>query len=301
MKILITGATGLIGKVVCKKALAKGYKINFLTTSKSKINSLDGCKGFYWDPFKGIIDLNAFKEVSYLINLSGDSIANRWTTKHRNKIIESRVLSANILYNSLIDLQINLKGIISASAIGYYPDTYHYYDEYNLCSAENFIQKVVEKWEKASTELETQTQNLTIVRIGLVMSGKGGILSNIVPSIRFCLGSAFGSGNQWQSWIHIDDLAGIFLHIIKNNLTGTINAVAPNPVTQNQLIKSLARHLNRPLILPNIPKLLVKLILGDRSQLVLSSQKISSRKIEASGFNFKFRDLENAIKDLKIK
>ena len=150
-------------------------------------------------------------------------------------------------------------------------------------------------------ELETQTQNLTIIRIGLVMSAKGGILSNIVPSVRFCLGSAFGSGNQWQSWIHIDDLAGIFLHVIKNNLRGTINAVAPNPVTQNQLMKSLGKHLNRPIILPNIPKSLVKLILGDRSQLVLSSQKISSRKIEASGFNFEFRDFENAIKDLKIK
>ena len=301
MKILITGATGLIGKVISKKALAKGYKVNFLTTSKSKINSLSGCEGFYWNPLKGIIDLNAFKEVSYLINLAGDSIANRWTTKHRNKIIESRVLSANIIYNSLIDLQINLKGIISASAIGYYPDTYEYYDESNLCFPENFLQKVTDKWEKAITELETQTQNLTIIRIGLVMSSKGGILSNIVPSIRFCLGSAFGSGNQWQSWIHIDDLAEIFLHVIKNNLTGIINAVAPNPVTQNQLIKSLGRNLNRPLILPNIPKFLVKLILGDRSQLVLSSQKISSRKIEASGFNFKFRDFENAIKNLKIK
>ena len=301
MKILITGATGLIGKVISKKALAKGYKVNFLTTSKSKINSLSGCKGFYWNPLKGIIDLNAFKEVSYLINLAGDSIANRWTTKHKNKIIESRVLSANIIYNSLIDLQINLKGIISASAIGYYPDTYEYYDESNLCFPENFLQKVTDKWEKAITELETQTQNLTIIRIGLVMSAKGGILSNIVPSVRFCLGSAFGSGNQWQSWIHIDDLAGIFLHVIKNNLRGTINAVAPNPVTQNQLMKSLGKHLKRPIILPNIPKSLVKLILGDRSQLVLSSQKISSRKIEASGFNFEFRDFENAIKDLKIK
>lgn len=301
MKILITGASGLIGRVISKKALKKGYEVNFLTTTKKKINSIDGCKGFYWDPKKGVIDLNAFDGVTHIINLAGASISKRWTKKHKNKIIESRVLSAKIIYNSLIDLQIKLKGIISASAIGYYPDGQNYYDESDSCLPENFLQRVVQKWEKGIIELETRTQNLLILRIGLVISSEGGILSYIVPAVKFCLGSAFGSGNQWQSWIHIDDLAEIFLYSIENSLSGVINAVAPNPITQNKLIKSLANYLKRPLILPNIPSFVAKFFFKERSQLFLCSQKISSKKIEKKGFQFKYKIFENAISDLKIK
>ena len=301
MKILITGATGLIGRVISIKLLNKGYRVNFLTTSKKKINSIDGCNGFYWDPQKGVIDLNAFDGVTHLINLAGTSISRRWTNKHKNKIIESRVLSANIIYNSLIDLQIKLKGIISASAIGYYPNSEKYFNESDSFLPENFLQRVVQKWEKAITELETHTQNLLILRIGLVISSKGGILSYIVPPIKFCFGSAFGSGNQWQSWIHIDDLAEIFLYSIENSLSGIINAVAPCPITQNKLIKSLANYLNRPIIFPNIPNFVVKFFFNERSQLFLGSQKISSKKIEKKGFKFKFKIFENAISDLKIK
>ncbi len=301
MKILITGASGLIGRVISKKALNKGYEVNFLTTNKKKINSIDGCKGFYWNPQKGIVDLNAFDGVTHLINLAGASISKRWTKKHKNKIIESRVLSAKIIYNSLIELQMQLNGIISASAIGYYPDSQNYYDESELCLPKNFLQKVVQKWEKAIIELETHTQNLLILRIGLVISSKGGILSYIVPAVKFYLGSAFGSGNQWQSWIHIDDLSEIFLYSIENCFSGVINAVAPSPVTQNKLINSLANYLKRPLILPNIPSFVVRFFFKERSQLLLSSQKISSKKIEKKGFSFKYKIFENAISDLEIK
>jgi len=301
MKILVTGATGLIGKVIIRKALKKGYKVNFLTSEKSKINSIPGGEGYYWKPIKGIIDLNAFKGVTHLINLAGESISGRWTSRYKNQIIESRVLSANLISNALIDLQINLKGIISASAIGYYSDSNKLFNESDLCVPETFLQKVVEKWENSISELEIYTQNLSIVRIGLVISDMGGILSKITPPIKFCLGSAFGSGKQWQSWIHIDDICEIFLHIIENNIKGVINGVAPNPITQNELIKYLADFLDKPLIFPNVPKLLIKLLLSERSELLLSSHKVSSKKIERTGYKFRYPLFKNAIDNFKVK
>ena len=300
-KILITGATGLVGRNLVIKALKKGYSINFLTTQKHKINSLKGCKGFYWDPFKGKIDLDAFKNTSYIVNLAGSSISNKWSKSYKIKIIESRVLSSQILYNSLVDINHKLKGIVSASAIGYYPSSLDmYYKESDIFNPENYLQKVVDKWESSVDELETYSNNTIKLRIGLVLSDQGGFLLKLLLPVKFGLGSSFGLGNQWQSWIHIEDLSNLILHGLEKNLNGVYNAVAPNPITQNELVTSLGKRINRPVFLPNIPKKIIETIFGDRSQLLLDSHRVSSDKILKSKFKFEFEKFEQAIKNLKL-
>ena len=162
MKILITGATGLVGRNLANKALDRGFSVNFLTTQKKEIDSIMGCKGFYWNPYRGQIDLKAFEGVSHLINLAGASISKPWTKKHRRKIIESRVLSSQILYNSLVDLHLELDGIVSASAIGYYPSSLDkLYNESDTFNSESFLQGVVEKWENSIDELEIHSKYLS--------------------------------------------------------------------------------------------------------------------------------------------
>ena len=301
MKILITGATGLIGRKLVTKLLSNDYSINFLTSNKKKINSIPNCKGFYWNPQKGKIDKSAFNGVSYLINLAGVSISKPWTTKNKKNIVQSRILSSQIIYNSLVDINHKLDGLVSASAIGYYPSSKNlFYEETYSYNNEGFLGTVVEKWENSLNELEVHTNQLCKLRIGLVLSDNGGVLSKMTLPIKMGLGSAFGSGDQWQSWIHIDDLTELILYSLENKFSGVYNAVAPNPVTQNNLIKVLARKLKRPIILPNISKYILKIFLKERSHLILDSHKVSSKKVLETGFKFRFNKIDQAIRNLKL-
>jgi uncharacterized protein (TIGR01777 family) len=156
----------------------------------------------------------------------------------------------------------------------------------------------VSAWEEKTGEFKTLGLRVSKVRIGLVMSDKGGALPEIAKPINYYAGAAFGSGEQWQSWIHIDDLVELFIYAAKYQITGVYNAVAPNPVTNTELTKSIAKQINKPLILPNVPSFVLKLMLGEMSTIVLSSQLVSSKKIVSKGFQFEYSYLKNALKDL---
>lgn len=301
MKILITGATGLLGRDLIIKLLDKGYKINFLTTQQNKIDSIYGCKGFYWNPIRGEIDLNSFENITHLINLAGESISKPWTKKYKIKLIQSRVLSSQVILNSLEDLNLKLDSIISASAIGYYPSSYtKVFKESVTYSPENFLQKIVCKWETSVNELEIHSKRLVKLRFGVVLSDKGGVLSKLTIPIKFGFGSSFGSGKQWQSWIHIEDVSNLILHSLERNLNGIFNAVSPNPIPQFELIKCLGKRLKRPIFFPNIPEKIVDIFLGERSRLLLDSHNVSADKVLKSGFKFNFVDFNHAIKNLKL-
>ena len=218
MKILITGATGLIGKKLTADLLSKGYSVNYLTTRKSKIKSSKQINGYYWDPEKDIIDLQCFKNVDTIINLAGSNIAKRWTNSNKLEILKSRTQSLILLRDSIFKNNLKIKKIISASAIGIYPSSYdRVYSENNNLISNNFLGKVVNEWELAVSSFNDLKIEIAIVRIGLVLSKDGGILSKSLLPIKFGFGSFFGSGNQWQSWIHIQDISNIFCHILKND------------------------------------------------------------------------------------
>ena len=299
MKILITGATGLIGKKLTADLLSKGYSVNYLTTRKSKIKSSKQINGYYWDPEKDIIDLQCFKNVDTIINLAGSNIAKRWTNPNKLEILKSRTQSLILLRDSIVKNNLKIKKIISASAIGIYPNSYdRVYSENNNLISNNFLGKVVNEWELAVSSFNDLKIEIAIVRIGLVLSKDGGILSKSLLPIKLGFGSFFGSGNQWQSWIHIQDISNIFCHILKNDLVGIFNGVSPNPITNKDFTIKLAKFLNRPLLLPKIPKWLMSLILGEMHIIIFESQNIACDRLNKTEFNFNFDNFDEAIVDL---
>ena len=301
MRILIAGATGIIGKSLIGKFIKSGYLISYLTTSQSKINFFNNAKGYFWDPSKGYIDTNCFNDVTCIINLSGHSVSNIWTKKNKEKIIDSRIISTKLLFDNIKLKKNNLKieNYISASAIGCYQSSMNkIYYEKSETHKNSFLQKLVFEWENEASKFNLIGCNVSLIRIGLVLSKSGGILRPLKLFSNFGLGTAFGNGNQFQSWIHLEDLASIFLFIVENKLGGIYNAVAPNPVSQKELLKSISKRLNRPFFLPSIPSFILKKLIGEMSTLVLDSHNVSSSKIINKGFNFKHPYLKMALKDL---
>lgn len=299
MRVLITGATGLIGQEIVKLCHKKDIAVNYLTTSKSKIEQEENYQGFYWNPKKQDIDTNCFNDVNAIIHLAGATVSKRWTAAYKKEILSSRIEGTQLLINVLKGETHTIQQVISASAIGIYPDSLiNYYDETFKDFDNTFLSDVVKAWEQEVDEFTKVNITVSKVRIGLVLSNKGGALQEMVKPIKYGLGAAFGTGKQWQSWIHINDLARLFLYVLKHQLAGIYNGVAPNPVTNLELTKTIAKVLSKPLFLPNIPKFFMKLVLGDMHTLLFESQRVSSKKIEDKGFHFNQHHLQPALEHL---
>ena len=299
MKILITGATGLIGTELVALLLQNGITVHYLTTSKKKIESQPNYHGFYWNPEQGIMDENALMGVDSIIHLAGATISKSWTAKYKQEIIESRILSSNVLFKVLKEYPNSVKQIISASAIGIYPDNLtKLYVEEEPAVDDSFLGKVVVKWEESVNKFKLLNIKVAKIRTGIVLSNKGGALVEMMKPIKMGLGSPFGSGKQIQSWIHIHDLVELYFYVATNQLEGVFNAVAPNPVTNKKLTQDIASILKKPLFMPNIPQFLMKIILGEMHVILFSSQNVSAKKIEGEGFRFKFKQLDSALKNL---
>jgi hypothetical protein len=299
VRILITGATGLVGREIVKLCHYEGIKVNYLTTAKAKLSYQDNYKGFYWNPSANEIDTTCFEGVEAIINLVGASISKRWTDSYKTEILESRTQTAQLLKTTIDKHKFPVKQIISASAIGIYPSSLvNYYEEDTVEKATSFLGQVVERWEAAVDAFTQSDITVCKIRIGLVLSNNGGALPEIVRPIKFGVGAAFGSGEQWQSWIHITDLARLFIFTLKENLEGVYNGVAPNPVSNTELTKAAAKILSKPLIVPNIPKFIMELLLGKMHMLLFESQRVSSQKIENKGFDFNYVHLEPALQEV---
>ena len=296
MTILITGATGLVGQELVNLLLQNGYTIHYLSTSKSKLVSQNNYKGFFWNPKKSEIDTNALTGVEVIIHLAGASVAKKWTTAYKEEIIESRVLSTQLLYQTLQKNSHQVKQIISASAVGIYPDSLtDIYHETDLDIDVSFLGNVVKQWENEVSQFEKLEIIVSKIRIGIVLAKNGGALQEMAKPIKYGVGAAFGSGEQYQSWIHVQDLVAIFQFVMENRLPGIYNGVAPYPVTNSELTKAIAKTLGKPLFFPNIPKFVMKLILGEMHQILFSSQHVSCRKILDENFQFKFASLDKAL------
>ncbi len=298
-KVLITGATGLIGSKLAKTCLHAGIEVNYLTTSKEKIEKTEKYKGFYWNPKEGKIDSEAFEGVTAIINLVGATIAKRWTSSYKKVIIESRVESMKLIYNTLENIEHDVSHFISASGVNIYPNSEtKLYTEESEEVDDNFLAKVVVAWEKAASKFKNLGMEVTKVRTGMVLAKNDGALPKLVQPIKLGLGAPLGDGNQWQSWIHIDDIVGIYMFILQNQIEGIFNAVAPNPIQNKKLTKLIANHYGNPLWLPNVPAFALKLVLGEMYVLVVEGQLVSSKKIEELGYRFKFYNIEPALQDL---
>ena len=299
MKILITGATGLIGKELVKLLIEKGHTIHYLTTSKNKIQDKSNYFGYYWDPEKGIFDENCLIGVDTIVHLAGANIAKRWTNNYKQEIIESRTLSSELLFNALKKNPHQVKQIVSASGTAIYPESHtKMYDETTTEKEDSFLANVVVKWEESVDRFQTLGLKVCKLRTGVVFANNGGALPEMVKPIKLGFGAAMGNGKQIQSWIHIKDLVALYYFVIQNQLEGVFNAVSPNSISNADLTKAIAKALHKPLFLPNIPEFVMKMILGEMRVLLFSSKNLSANKIKECGFKFQFPEAKHALNDL---
>ena len=300
MKILITGGSGTLGKEIANLVLKKKNEVNILTRNKNLKSHNPRLKYFYWNPKKEDIDLDCFNGVDCVINLAGFSVFSLWTRSNRTKIFDSRVGSTNFILNILQKNKIKIKSFVNASAIAAYRDSSDFISSENdsINNPNSFINQVVVKWEGEVKKFESKLPDISfsIMRIGLVLSKSGGLFKICKMLSKFLILSPLGSGNQWQSWIHEQDAAKIILLSCENSWRGTYNLVAPKPVKQNELINKIAIFNKSRVIFPNIPSFIVKLVFGEMSEVILSSQKVKSVKLSESDFSFK--NIDDALKEL---
>lgn len=298
MKILITGATGLIGSELVPALQSLGHQIHYLTTSPTKKKYFTDAQSFLWNPQKNEIDSRCWEGVSVLIHLAGASISIPWTTANRIKIRQSRIQSTQLLVQSLKATKQTLDTVVAASGIGLYPSSLDGLYKESDAAGSDFLSSVVKDWEDVVNDFASYTSKIIKLRTGLVLSRKGGVLPVLSLPVQMGLGAAFGSGKQGQSWVHISDLIQLYIFALELDESNVFNAVAPQPVTQNELIKILGLVIKRPVFLPNIPAFLIRLFLGDRSALVLGSQFVSAAMIQEKGFLFRYTTLEMALRQL---
>ena len=299
MKILITGATGLVGNELTALLLQNGVTVHYLTTSKTKIISQSNYQGFYWNPAQGIIDENCFLGVDTIIHLAGANIAKRWTAAYKQEIIESRILSSNLIFKVLKANPHQVKQIVSASGIAIYPNSPTTVYTENSASIDNgFLGNVVIKWEESVDKFKLLNIKVCKLRTGVVFSKKGGALSEMLKPIQLGLGSSYGDGKQIQSWIHIHDLTALYYYAVQHSWEGVYNAAAPITCTNKELVKTIAKILKKPLFMPSIPKFVFALLLGEMHELLFSNQNVSAQKVLEEGFVFQYPTIEKALTDI---
>ncbi|MEY4605072.1 MAG: hypothetical protein RIT43_2364 [Bacteroidota bacterium] len=289
-KVLIAGGTGLIGRKLAELLTSEEYEVVIL--SRKPKNPFE----FYWDPIKMELDEQALDGVTVIINLSGAGIADkRWTDTRKKELEDSRVGSNNFLFSKR-DKMPHLRQFICASGINAYaPGKSELYSE-NDAYGEEFLPQLVKKWEESAKKFHPHAR-VALVRTAVVLANEGGAFPRLSKLTKLGLGSGLGRGDQPMPWIHMDDLAEIYLHIIKTQLEGTFNAVASND-SNAQFMRSLAKEMKKPFILPNVPGWLLKIGLGEMSSVLLDGVSASNEKILKTGFQFKYPSLESSLKQL---
>ncbi len=299
--ILISGGTGLVGKALSSRLILEGHEVRIL--SRFPDSSID-IKSYVWDVENNKIDERAFIDVEHIIHLAGSGIAdNRWTSKRKKEIIDSRVNSINLITSILKKNNIQLKSFIGASAVGIYGmnTSEKIYTESDT-GKEDFLTQTCIRWENSYKEIQALSERNCIIRIGVVLSANGGALKKLIPLFKLGLGSAVGSGKQYIPWIHIDDLVSVFCQALFNqNFNGVYNAVSPQYTTNLSFSIQLAKALSKPFILPNIPAFFLKMIFGEMANVLLKGSRISSQKLINNNFHFKFNTINEALNNIISK
>ena len=299
-KVLIAGGSGLVGSRLCEILLDSNFEVAILSRSEK---SKENIQVIRWDTQSGEIhgDISSY---DFIVNLAGSGIADKsWSEKRKKNILESRLNSIDALFKSLKSQNLKPSVIINASAIGYYGDSGDtILTEDTPTQTEEFLSDVCKLWEKSASTLEEVTERLVVLRIGTVLSSKGGALEKIVPPIKLGMANYLGDGSQWVSWIHIDDICRMILHLLENDkAAGIYNGVSPNPMTNKEFTKVIKRVINRFALFMPAPSLAIKTVFGELSRLVLNSNRVSADKIVNSGFTFEYPNLEKAIRQLYRK
>ena len=298
--ILITGASGLLGKPLTRMLLQKGYSIHHLSRNP-ELHGNPRITVYKWDIETNEIDETCLDGVIAIVHLAGEGIAEkRWTAKRKQQIIHSRTASIGMIYEMLKRNPFHqVKTIVSASAIGYYGDRGDELLREDSPPGKGFLPIACIEWEKAVSKGAELNLRIVTLRTGIVLSDEGGALPEIANPIKKGVGTVLGSGEQWMSWIHILDVIRMYVYALEqDSIQGTYNMTAPKPVTNAEMTEALADLFHKKLWLPKAPAFGLKLVLGEMSALVLDSDKVSSSKIENEGFKFDFTELRAALKQI---
>jgi uncharacterized protein (TIGR01777 family) len=295
--VLIAGGTGLIGSRLSQLLVEKGYNVLHLSRRK---NLQAEIPAYAWDLNQMSVDDEAITRSDIVVNLAGAGIADKpWTEERKQLIIDSRVKSNRLLLDAFQRLGHQPEVYVAASAIGYYGDSGEAWVNEESESGEGFLSKSVQIWEQPIQEAIASDLRTVALRIGLVLSTKGGALLKLLLPFYFFVGTYFGDGQQWYSWIHIDDLCRMFIQAIEDReMQGVYNAVGPTPERNKAFTRLVGEARNVPFLLFPAPVFALQLFLGEMSQTVLISTKVSSEKIEKRGFTFQFEQLGEAVQDL---
>ncbi len=288
--ILITGGTGLVGTAVRNLLISKGYEVAVLSRQKQQV----GTKTFYWDYEKGILDQEAIDFADVILHLAGENISSkRWTDKQKKKIIDSRVKTTELLYTAVQNSDKKPLKMISSSAVGYYGSVTNdqiFTEEDD--SGNDFLAGTVVEWENAVDKFNDLGIATTKLRLGVVMSLKGGALPKMLRPVKMGVATPLGSGNQYVPWIALDDLARMFLFVIeKNDAVGVFNAVNPQHISNKELMRYFAKKYHRLFIPFGVPAILFKIIFGEMAVILLEGSRVSADKILKEGFRFKQNEI----------
>jgi uncharacterized protein (TIGR01777 family) len=298
--ILITGGSGLIGRRLTAMLLEAGHNVVHLSRS----NGQRITRTFFWDVDKGTIEKQALDETDVIIHLAGAGIGDaRWTEKRKEEIIKSRVASAQLLYKTIKNNQSRPLVFISASGIAYYglKDRERPYTE-DDGQGSGYLAEVVKVWEQAADEFSALGLRVVKIRTGLALSQQGGALKQMMRPIKFYVGAPLGTGSQPMSWIHLDDLCRIYCRAVEyDTMQGVYNAVAPAVVSNKTFTLALAKAMERPVLLPPVPAFVLKILLGEMADLVVTGVTVRPQRMLETEFRFRYQTLDSALTSIFSK
>lgn len=295
--ILITGGTGMVGQAIVEQITRTSphRPLHLLSRTPGRIGQRHSTvRGFFWDPEKGNLDPAALEGVSHVVHLAGEPVAQRWTAAAKQRIRTSRIDTLDLL-RAHCEQQGLAPRILSASAIGWYAQGPEWRTESDPAGT-GFLSAVVQDWEAAAARFGSLGGGHVQFRIGLVLARHGGVLKQLMPLYRWGLGAPLAQGDQWQSWIHLDDLSRLFLSaLMDDSWSGPYNAVAPQPVSQRAFSQALATSLGRPHFLPAVPAWAIRLRFGSAAQALLASHRIRPERVMNLPFAYRFATLGAAL------
>lgn len=294
--VLLTGGTGFVGKYLTDVLIEAGFSVSIL--SRSDRENTPRVTYYKWDLKKNYIDKNAVLNADYIIHLAGEGIVEkRWTKRRKKAIIESRVRPVEMIYSILEMNNKKLEGFISASGIGIYGAiTSHKICTENTPPADDFLGITCQKWENAADKIGSLNIRTVKIRTGIVFGKNEGFLKKMVPTFKSGFGAVLGSGKQYLPWIHIEDLCQIYLKSIEDTkLEGAYNACVTDNTTNSRFSKTMAKLYDYSIWIPKVPAIVLKILLGQMSEAILTGQRVSSEKIQKTGFEFQFTDLEKTL------
>jgi uncharacterized protein len=298
MRTLITGATGLIGSALCRRLAGEGHSIVTLSRSPEKARGLPG-EVFKWQPQSGLPPAEALAGTEAVVHLAGEHVAGgRWTEEHKRQIRDSRVLSTRHLVSAMEAAAPRPRAFVCASAVGFYGDRGDEVLDENSPPGVGFLSETCREWEAEAERARSFGVRVVKLRIGVVLSEKGGALTQMLPLFKLGLAGKLGGGGQWFPWIHLDDVVGLIHHaLFSEQVAGALNAAAPGIVTNAEFTDRLASTLRRPAFFA-APAFALKLALGEMADVVLASQRVTPAAALSTGYRFKFPALDAALREI---